>query len=219
MTIVLQHQFWDLKVTDDAFEVGLSFGGVPERLIVPFAAIKVFADPSVQFTLQFETLAGDADEDDEAEAEPAEQPAGKASAGAHRKSRGEPAFRRVRRRRPSADEPPSQTSPTTRPAPRSCGSTASARSDGQRPRPRTRTTARTRTETDTFGPIEVPADRYWGAQTQRSIENFRIGTERMPRPLIRALGIVKRAAAEVNLALEADRRAARATRSSRPRRR
>ena len=62
--------------------------------------------------------------------------------------------------------------------------------------------ARTRTETDTFGPIEVPADRYWGAQTQRSIENFRIGSERMPRPLIRALGIVKRASAEVNLALK-----------------
>jgi fumarate hydratase class II len=62
--------------------------------------------------------------------------------------------------------------------------------------------ARTRTESDTFGPIEVAADRYWGAQTQRSIENFRIGTERMPRPLIRALGIVKRAAAEVNLSLK-----------------
>jgi fumarate hydratase, class II len=60
---------------------------------------------------------------------------------------------------------------------------------------------RTRIETDTFGPIAVPADRYWGAQTQRSIENFRIGTERMPRPLIRALGIVKQAAAEVNHAL------------------
>ena len=57
---------------------------------------------------------------------------------------------------------------------------------------------KTRTESDTFGPIAVPADRYWGAQTQRSIENFRIGTERMPRPLIRALAIVKRAAAEVN---------------------
>ena len=62
-------------------------------------------------------------------------------------------------------------------------------------------TNNTRTETDTFGPIEVPADRYWGAQTQRSLENFRIGTERMPQPLIRALGIVKRAAAEVNQAL------------------
>ena len=58
--------------------------------------------------------------------------------------------------------------------------------------------AKARTETDTFGPIEVPADRYWGAQTQRSLENFRIGTERMPRPLIRALGVVKRASAEVN---------------------
>ena len=56
MTIVLQHQFWDLKVSEDSFEVGLSFGGVPERLTVPFEAIKVFQDPSVQFTLQFETL-------------------------------------------------------------------------------------------------------------------------------------------------------------------
>jgi fumarate hydratase class II len=73
-----------------------------------------------------------------------------------------------------------------------------------KPKPRTtaRRATRTRTESDTFGPIEVAADRYWGAQTQRSIENFRIGTERMPRPLIRALGIVKRAAAEVNLSLK-----------------
>src|SRR3954462_12952354 len=63
MTIVLQHQFWDLKVTDEAFEVGLSFGGVAERLVVPFDAIKAFADPSVQFTLQFETLAEASDED------------------------------------------------------------------------------------------------------------------------------------------------------------
>ena len=56
----------------------------------------------------------------------------------------------------------------------------------------------TRTETDSFGPIEVPQDRYWGAQTQRSLQNFRIGGERMPKPLIRALGIVKRAAALAN---------------------
>jgi fumarate hydratase class II len=55
-----------------------------------------------------------------------------------------------------------------------------------------------RIETDTFGPIEVAADRYWGAQTQRSLQNFRIGDEHMPLPLIRALGLVKRAAAEVN---------------------
>src|SRR5437868_8991452 len=49
MTVVLQHQFWDLTVTDDAFEVGLSFGGTPEQLAIPFAAIKGFFDPSVQF--------------------------------------------------------------------------------------------------------------------------------------------------------------------------
>ncbi len=56
MTVVLQHQFWDLVVTEDGFEVGLSFGGVPERLTVPFAAIKAFVDPSVQFALQFEEI-------------------------------------------------------------------------------------------------------------------------------------------------------------------
>jgi uncharacterized protein len=54
MTIILQHQFWDLVVSEDRFEVGLSFGGIPERLVVPFAAIKSFLDPSVQFGLQFE---------------------------------------------------------------------------------------------------------------------------------------------------------------------
>ena len=54
MTIILQHQFWDLIVTEDRFEVGLSFGGIPERLVIPFAAIKSFFDPSVQFGLQFE---------------------------------------------------------------------------------------------------------------------------------------------------------------------
>src|SRR5436190_20462342 len=59
----------------------------------------------------------------------------------------------------------------------------------------------TRTETDTFGPIEVPADRYWGAQTQRSLQNFKIGWEKQPIPIVRALGVVKRAAAEANLAL------------------
>jgi fumarate hydratase class II len=56
----------------------------------------------------------------------------------------------------------------------------------------------TRSETDSFGPIEVPADRYWGAQTERSRRNFRIGHDRMPMPIIRALGIVKLAAAETN---------------------
>jgi fumarate hydratase class II len=58
-----------------------------------------------------------------------------------------------------------------------------------------------RTETDTFGPIEVDADRYWGAQAQRSLANFKIGWEQQPDPIVRALGIVKRAAAETNMAL------------------
>jgi fumarate hydratase, class II len=59
----------------------------------------------------------------------------------------------------------------------------------------------TRTETDTFGPIQVEADKYWGAQAQRSLQNFKIGEEKMPAPIIRALGIVKRAAAEANMEL------------------
>jgi hypothetical protein len=73
MTIVLQHQFWDLTVQDEVFEVGLSFNGIPERLIVPFAAIKGFFDPSVQFGLQFAVeseLQGEAPEAP-ADAEPA----------------------------------------------------------------------------------------------------------------------------------------------------
>jgi uncharacterized protein len=69
MTVILQHQFWDLVVTDDRFEVGLSFGGIPERLVVPFNSIKSFFDPSVKFGLQFEAA------DAMAEAEAADLPA------------------------------------------------------------------------------------------------------------------------------------------------
>ncbi len=62
-------------------------------------------------------------------------------------------------------------------------------------------TNKTRSETDSFGPIEVPADALWGAQSQRSLQNFRIGGETFPRPMIRALGIVKKCAAQANLEL------------------
>jgi len=65
ITIVLQHQFWDLIVRDEAFDVGLSFGGIPERLTVPFEAVTAFFDPAVQFGFQFETVetaAADAEE-------------------------------------------------------------------------------------------------------------------------------------------------------------
>ncbi|MBY0381285.1 MAG: hypothetical protein K2W78_05150 [Xanthobacteraceae bacterium] len=72
MTVILQHQFWDLIVTDDHFEVGLSFGGIPERLVVPFDSITRFFDPSVQFGLQFETAET---AETEAEAPAAEPPA------------------------------------------------------------------------------------------------------------------------------------------------
>jgi fumarate hydratase, class II len=61
--------------------------------------------------------------------------------------------------------------------------------------------SKTRTETDTFGPIEVDASRYWGAQAQRSLGNFKIGWEKQPLPIVRALGIVKQAAAQTNMAL------------------
>jgi hypothetical protein len=63
MTVILQHQFWDLVVTDDRFEVGLSFNGIPERLVIPFSSIKSFFDPSVQFGLQFEPTEETAAED------------------------------------------------------------------------------------------------------------------------------------------------------------
>ena len=62
-------------------------------------------------------------------------------------------------------------------------------------------TAPTRRESDSFGPIDVPADRYWGAQTQRSLHHFAIGDDVMPRPLIHAFGVLKKAAALVNLEL------------------
>lgn len=72
MTIVLQHQFWDLNVTEHTFEVGLSFSGVPERLLIPFDALTGFFDPSVQFGLKFDGQ--DEEEDEIEEAPPVPQP-------------------------------------------------------------------------------------------------------------------------------------------------
>jgi hypothetical protein len=91
MTIVLQHQFWDLVMTENGFEVGLSFGGIPERLSIPFAAIKGFFDPSVQFGLQFEEMGetqGEAEQGEQAGQGEAPQdasaPGTKRPAAAHR---------------------------------------------------------------------------------------------------------------------------------------
>ena len=215
MTVVLQHQFWDLKVTDD---------GVRGRPVVrrrAGAAVRaVRRDQELRRSVgAVRAAVRDARREETARRAPTPRPPPNrpSSATQTANSRTAAPGAHQRRREPAPEAPPAPPSrqarragpqnrtrrrPATSPAPRSCGSTASARSDGRRPstKPRTRT-RKPRTETDTFGPIEVPADRYWGAQTQRSLENFRIGTERMPRPLIRALGIVKRAAAEVNHAL------------------
>lgn len=75
MTIILQHQFWDLAVHEDAFDVGLSFGGIPEKLTIPFEAVTAFFDPAVQFGLQFVPTGAEPVSESEADAEPAE-PAG-----------------------------------------------------------------------------------------------------------------------------------------------
>jgi len=85
MTIILQHQFWDLVVTEDHFEVGLSFGSIPEKLSVPFTAIKSFLDPSVQFGLSFETGEAQAAATPPAAAEPP-APAAKSRAKADSKT-------------------------------------------------------------------------------------------------------------------------------------
>jgi uncharacterized protein len=97
MTIVLQHQFWDLAVTEQAFEVGLSFGGIPERVAVPFEAVTAFYDPAVQFGFQFETIEGTS------EAEP-----GEGSPAAEKTERGE----RTAVARTSADDKRPEALPT-----------------------------------------------------------------------------------------------------------
>jgi uncharacterized protein len=91
LTIVLQHQFWDLVVTEEGFEVGLSFKGVPERVGVPFPAVKGFFDPSVQFGLKFEVVAEPAEGSPAASGDapapvPAEAPDAKPSRPARPKS-------------------------------------------------------------------------------------------------------------------------------------
>ncbi len=82
MTIVLEHQFWDLEVTEDSFSVTLSFGNKPARLTIPFAAVSTFADPSVQFGLQFKQADAGAPSAPTPEAPAAEPPKAKAKAAA-----------------------------------------------------------------------------------------------------------------------------------------
>ena len=126
MTIILQHQFWDLTVNEHGFEVGLSFGGIPEKLSIPFEAINGFFDPSVQFGLQFEEVAEGEDRQSPANAQdkPARRSATSAAAAARRRRRTAGGARRPAsgaRRRTSR----SPTSPAA--AAKWSASTASAR--------------------------------------------------------------------------------------------
>jgi hypothetical protein len=105
MTIILQHQFWDLVVNNDGFEVGLSFGGIPERLGVPFDAIKGFYDPSVQFGLQFEAQTEPAAESEAASQKALPKPVKKAAGEAKPEKTAPPAAK-------PAAEPPAAAPPS-----------------------------------------------------------------------------------------------------------
>lgn len=92
MTIVLQHQFWDLDVDEDGFSVTLSFSGKPERMVIPFSAVTGFADPSAKFGLQFQAIPGDDDDDDDMEIDEFDpQPRSSAPTGADDKAETPPA--------------------------------------------------------------------------------------------------------------------------------
>jgi len=116
MTIILQHQFWDLAVGERAFEVGLSFGGISERLVVPFDSIVAFYDPAVQFGFQFEPIeaaaAGEQDEaakavparEDKGAQQPAALPPGTGAAG--KKSQAAPAAGKTRKPPTDGDDKP-----------------------------------------------------------------------------------------------------------------
>ena len=156
MTIVLQHQFWDLAVTEAHFEVALSFNGISEKLHVPLDAIKGFFDPSVQFGLQFETVsrgrarrARPRGRGKAAEAEAQDRGAGSRRGAARDRPR-QPAEAEPAKRSPPRPSPrrtpepkpaeaaaaPRSPSPTSRPAaPRSCGSTGSGRSSAHPRKP------------------------------------------------------------------------------------
>jgi len=149
MTIVLQHQFWDMKVTDELFEVGLSFGGVAEKLVIPLAAIKQFADPSVQFTLQFETLpeAGDAAEGDTGET-PGE------ATKPRLKTQSQPLGKDTRPDAKDSKREPGRTSVPASPLPAASSETPSAKSASTKPG------------------ADQPADKSGGAEVVR-LDRFR----------------------------------------------
>jgi hypothetical protein len=110
MTIVLQHQFWDLVVGDTSFEVGMSFGGIPERLTVTFAAIKEFVDPSVPFGVKFEQIT-EASAATAAPQAPAPAPASEPAAAEPKPPRTTPAVAAVPQPASETQEAPSDDDP------------------------------------------------------------------------------------------------------------
>ena len=138
MTVVLQHRFWDLTVTEERFEVKLTFDGIPERLSVPFTAVKVFFDPSVPYGLQFEeSEAIDGAAQDGAVAQPAERHETR-----RRRCRPRPAEKKPRAvRKPRSDKPaddqaekPQFKAPTKQPAANTDSGGCSERRQGRQPR-------------------------------------------------------------------------------------
>ena len=211
MTIVLQHEFWGLEVGEDRFAVGLSFGGVSHRLEIPLDAVTMFADPSVEFGLQFAKGDAAAGDGATAPASPVVTPG-------------------------EAREPPGEAAPKWSPsiafARSSPGGTRTSAARLTRLvrhalmvetplQPRSLTMSRdrpVRVETDTFGPSRCRRIATGARRPSARLQNFRIGGESMPMPLVRALGIVKQAAAVANRRWATSRRAG-ATPSSRPPRR
>jgi hypothetical protein len=143
MTIVLQHRFWDLIVTEERFEVKLTFDGIPERLVVPFAALKVFFDPSVRYGLQFEdselsmrsqSVASNAYDDDPATPISGRSPAKKPRAPRKAKSEREPAGNAAAENisevpRVPAASPPKSHKPATAPQSEVPAATSASASD------------------------------------------------------------------------------------------
>ena len=131
MTIVLQHRFWDLVVSEDRFEVKLTFDGIPERLVVPFSALKVFFDPSVRFGLQFEDQETRSEEADAFES--LTPRAGTARSGATRKpARRKPQVVDTTGEAPRADGDGAEETAETPPVPANISRTANLA--GKRPK-------------------------------------------------------------------------------------
>ena len=188
----------------------MSFGGIPERIGIPFDAITAFFDPAVQFGFQFEII--EAATEGDAGAKAVENTSGAVAGKAGKLARC------LRRRRQTQRRPLKAVA-----AAKWYGSTGSERNSRAAFEDRSRCLGicmamKTRTETDSFGPIEVPAERYWGAQTERSRNNFRIGDERMPLPAHQRAGDRQaRGGAKPIASLDRSMRGA-PKRSSRPRR-